>query len=186
MANTCSTNYICVGDPKEVGELHNLLKANGNSSICSMLESMGVDLDELGKKGLRCRGEIIYFDYDGDRILSIDQDTAWCEQEGFRKSIEAKFPSIKVFFREEEPGCDVYYTNDMTGEYYPERFLLDGDNVYEYFTNAKEVTDYLLDKFGITANGETEEEIQEAIDEYVEEQGEDFWMNIHEFKYVED
>ncbi|MBO7428119.1 MAG: hypothetical protein J6T28_09085 [Paludibacteraceae bacterium] len=186
MANTCSTTYICVGDPKEVSELHQLLEANGDTTIYSLLESMGVDFDYLDKRGLRTRGTITYFDYDGEGKLTIDQDTAWCEQEGFRISIEKKYPSIKVYYREEEPGCDVFFTNDMTGDYFPERFLLDSDDVYEYFSNAKDACDYLRDKFGINASGETEEEIQAAIDEYAEEQGEDFWMNIHEFKYVED
>mgnify|MGYP002524037035 CR=1 FL=1 len=183
MANLCSTIYKCVGDEKELSELYNLIKKScesGNISIYSILKEMGFDHDNLG-----CRGDIIYYDF-SDNILTIDQSTAWCEQEDFRICIESKYPDVKVFYEEEEPGCDVYYTNDMTGDYFPERFLLDGEDVHEYFSNAKDAIDYLRDEFGINASGETEEEIQAAIDEYAEEQGDDFWMNIHEFKYVEE
>ena len=38
-----------------------------------------------------------------------------------------------INYMEEEPGCDVYYTNDQSGEWFPERFLLDGEEVHEYF-----------------------------------------------------
>lgn len=183
----CSTIYKCVGDEKELEELFQIIKKNYDSRepyLCSVLESMGFDLKELDEKGLRCRGDIIYFDYD-DGILTIDQDTAWCEQEGFRICIEEKYPNVKVFYCEEEPGCEVYYTNDVMREYFPERYVIDGSDIREYFSNIDEVIEYLSKHYGITLTGETEEDIQAAIDEYAEEQDDDFWMNIHEFKCVE-
>ena len=60
------------------------------------------------------------YSLDGN-VLTINQETAWCEQEGVRRIIEEKFPSIKVYFMEEESGCGVFYTNDSSGDYFPER-----------------------------------------------------------------
>ena len=82
---------------------------------------LGCIIDHLGFdwEKYRCRGEILDYNLDGN-VLTIYQDTAWCEQEGFRECIEKKYPSIKVYYRDEEPGCGVYYTNDSTGKYFPD------------------------------------------------------------------
>lgn len=185
MANTCSTYYKCVGDPSELKQLLAILESTSKPFLCTILEKMGVNLKDLSEQGLGCRGSIIWYEYDGDRILSIDQETAWCEQEGFRRSIEKVFPSVKVYYLEEEPGCDVFYTNDPNGEFFPQRFLLDSPDVYEFFENIEDVIDYLQEKFHISVEEQTESGIQSAIDRYAEERDDDFWMYIHEFKYSE-
>ena len=40
---------------------------------------------------------------------------------------------MEVLFIEEEPGCEVFCTNDSVGRFFPERYLLDGNEVFEYF-----------------------------------------------------
>ena len=44
----------------------------------------------------------------------------------------------KVYYREEEPGCDVYYTNDDTGNYFPERYFLDCYEEPQYWRTIEE------------------------------------------------
>ncbi len=111
--------------------------------------------------------------------------TAWCEQEGVRQAIQTKFPSIKVYYIEEEPGCDVYYTNDNSGDFFPEKYLLDGEEVYEYFETIEEVSEFVNERFGLTTTPDLEE-IERKINEYVEgQEDEDFYLNLHEFRYVE-
>lgn len=83
--------------------------------------------------------------------------TAWCEQEGVRQAIQTKFPSIKVYYIEEEPGCDVYYTNDNNGDFFPEKYLLDGEEVYEYFESLDDLSEYLNSRFGLTTTPDLEE-----------------------------
>ena len=129
MPNWCSTSYKCVGDLKEVKSLHKILKyidkrkttilKNGFGKwwLGNLVHKLGGDWEKY-----RCRGEITDYFLDGN-VLTINQETAWCEQEGLRQIIEEKFPSIKVYFMEEEPGCGVFYTNDSSGEYFPERYF---------------------------------------------------------------
>ncbi len=185
MANLCSTIYKCVGDEKELEELYQIIKKNYDSRepyLCSVLESMGFDLKELDEKGLRYRGDITYFDYD-DGILTIDQDTAWCEQEGFRICIEEKYPDVKVFYCEEEPGFNIYYTNDTKGEYFSEKFVIDSSDDHEYFDRVDTVVEYLSKHYGIVVDDYTEEGIQKSIDKYVKSRNDDFYMYVHEFKH---
>lgn len=121
MPNWCDTTYKCVGDLKEVKELHRALKyidkrkttivKNGFGKwwLGNLVTKLGGDWEKY-----RCRGEITDYAIEGN-VVTIYQSTAWCEQEGVRECIEKKFPSIKVYYREEEPECEVYNTNDDTG-----------------------------------------------------------------------
>lgn len=184
MPNWCDTIYKCVGDKNQLTELNELLESHHGTWIDSFLESMGVDLESLKKQGLRCRGTIESFEYNGDNLLTIYQQTAWCEQEGFRISIEERFPGIKVYFMEEEPGCDVYYTNDLTGEFFSDRFVLHTPQDTLYFESLEGVIDYLKDKYGIEVKERTFKEASNAVYLY-SEQHEDDYLCLHEFQYCE-
>lgn len=193
MPNWCDTTYKCVGSAKEVAELNTILERmnkrkepnhpNGFGPLWlgELVIELGFDWEIF-----RCRGEITDFYYDGEGCLTINQCTAWCEQEGVRQAIEAKFPSIKVYFKDEEPGCEVYFTNDMTGEWFPERYLLDGEGVYEYFETLEELSKFLNDRYGLTTTVDIED-VQRQLEEYVEGYEDDnFWLNLHEFQYCEE
>ena len=133
----------------------------------------------------QCRGEIIDYSLDGE-ILVITQWTAWCEQEGVRKIIEEKFPSIKVYYREEESGCGVYDTNDASGDYFPERFFLNNTDEPLYFETIEETADYVSDLVGYKVAA-TIDDIQEALDKYVKQQEnpDDVFYSFHEFQVVD-
>ena len=87
MPNWCDCTYKCVGDLKDVRSLYKALKyidkrktsiiKNGFGKWC--LGNLVVKLGGNWEK-YKCRGEITYYD-----ILTICQNTAWCEQEGVRK-----------------------------------------------------------------------------------------------------
>lgn len=192
MPNWADTTYKCVGDLKEVRELHEILeKMNnrkepkhpngfGNLWLGELVIELGYDWEKYP-----CRGEITYYEHD-EGMLTINQYTAWCEQEGVREAIQTKFPSIKVYYMEEEPGCDVYYTNDLSGDFFPEKYLLDGEDVYEYFETLEDVSKFVNDRFGLTTTPDLEE-IERQLNEYVDGyEDSDFYLNLHEFKYVED
>lgn len=193
MPNWCDTTYKVVGDPKEVRELHEILERmssrkdpkhpNGFGSLwlSELVIELGFDWEKL-----RCRGQITDYSYDGEGFLTIYQCTAWCEQEGVRQAIEQKFSSIKVYFKEEEPGCDVYYTNDLSGNWFPEKYLLDGEDVWEYFEDLEGLSEYVNRMYGLTTRADLED-IQEQLEEYVEcYDDDDFWLNLHEFKFVDE
>lgn len=191
MPNWCDTTYKCVSDDKkELKALKKIIDANNRRKTSRVNNGFGTlwignIIDHLGYdwKQYRCRGEITdyYLDEEG---LTICQSTAWCEQEGFREVIEKAFPSIKVYYKEEEPGCEVYYTNDSEGTYFPERYLLDGTDTYEYFESIDDAVEYVASIVGskpeASVNG-----INSALDNYTEAlDDDDVWYVFHEFKVV--
>lgn len=189
MPNWCSTIYKCVGDLKEIKSLHKILKqidrrktsivenSFGKWWLGNLVTKLGGDWNKY-----RCRGEILEYNLDGN-VLTIYQSTAWSEQEGVREIIEKTFPSIKVYYRDEESGCGVFCTNDTTGDYFPERYYLDSSNAdSDYFANIEEAAKYVSDIVCKTVEPYMES-IQKALDEYVEQQDdEDMWYSFHEFK----
>ena len=127
MPNLCDTTYKCVGDLKDVRSLYKIIKANDKRKTPRIKSSfgtlwLGCIINALGFEWEkhRCRGKILDYQLE-DNVLTISQETAWCEQEGFRECIEKKYLSIKVYYQEQEPGCDVFYTNDNSGIYFPDR-----------------------------------------------------------------
>lgn len=193
MPNWCDTIYKCVGDPKEVRELHKVLKYIDRRKTTIVRNGfgkwwLGNLVTKLGGKweDYRCRGEIIDYSFDGD-ILVISQYTAWCEQEGVRRIIQEKFPSIKVYYREEEPGCEVYYTNDTTGDYFPEQYLIDNDEEPRYFETIEDAAEWVSDLVGHIVEADSTY-IQTALDEYVEaqENSKEYFYSLHEFIIVEE
>lgn len=192
MPNWCDTTYKCVGDLKEVRELHEILERmserkepihpNGFGTLWlgELVSELGYDWEKY-----QCRGEITGYDYDGEGCLTIFQQTAWCEQEGVRQAIEKRFPSMKVYWREEEPGCNLYYTNDQDGEFFPERYLLDGEGDYEYFETLEDLSEYVNKMYGLTTTPDLEE-IQRQLDEYVDGYDDaDYYLFLHEFEVVD-
>jgi len=66
-----------------------------------------------------------------------------------------------------------------------EKYLSDGEEVYEYFESLDDLSEYLNSRFGLTTTPDLEE-IERKINEYVEgQEDEDFYLNLHEFRYVE-
>ena len=191
MPNWCDCTYKCVGGLKEVKSLHKVLKyidkrktsiiENGFGKwwLGNLVTKLGGDWEKY-----RCRGEITDYSLDGN-VLTINQSTAWCEQEGVRQIIEEKFPSIKVYYQEQETGCGVFYTNDASGDYFPERFFLDTGEDWEYFETIEEVAQYVSGIIGKEVKPD-KNSIGEALDEDMEKQeDEDIWYSFHEFEVVE-
>ena len=194
MPNWCDTTYKCVGDPKEVRALHKILKYIDRRKTTIVRNGfgkwwLGNLVTKLGGKweDYCCRGEITSYSFDGD-VLEITQYTAWCEQEGVRRIIQEKFPSIKVYYREEEPGCEIYYTNDTTGSYFPEAYFLDSYDEQRYFETIEEAAESVSEIVGCTVEA-TIDAIQEALEKYIEQKessGEEVFYSFHEFKVIDD
>ena len=154
MPNWCNTQYVIVGDEKELEELKSVLdRMNerdcpkvsndfGHMWLGELVTELGFDWNER-----RCRG--IIMDYGlKDGILFMDQETAWCEQEGVRESIEERFPSLTVYFLEEELGCGIFRTNDAAGDIFADRYLLVSETDWEYFNSKESMDEYLSKNYG--------------------------------------
>ena len=154
----------------------------GKMWLGNLVYKLGGNWEEL-----RCRGEITDFSLDSN-VLTINQQTAWCEQEGVRLIIEQTFPSIKVYYMEQESGCEVFCTNDASGEYFPERYFLDSYEDWEYFETIDDAAKFVSRIVGFEVEADINS-IDKALDDYVEEheeENEDIFYSFHEFKVVED
>ena len=191
MANICDVCYKIVGDKKQVKEIYKTLKymekrktpvvRNGWGKLWlgCLISKFGGDWEKY-----TCRGEILDYYYEDD-VLTINQETAWAEQEGVRIFLEQKFPEIKIFYSEEEPGFDVYNTNDADGTYFTDRYFLDGYDQQEYYETIDQAVKDVSEIVGHPVEA-TVEDIQEALYEYIESQeDEDLFYSFHEFNITE-
>ena len=186
MPNWCYTTYKCVGNPKDIRQLHGVLKyiSNRKTSIVpngfgkwwlgNLVTKLGGNWEEYP-----CRGEIIDYSLQDKNTFMIYQNTAWAEQEGVRRIIEERLPGIKVYFQEEEPGADVYATNSF--EHFPERYLLDSYDEPLYFETIDEAAKCVSDIVGHPVEPSVEA-IDQALDDYLaEHEDNDTWYSFHEF-----
>ena len=96
-----------------------------------------------------------------------------------RRIIKEKLPSIKVYFQEEEPGCELYVTNSFT--HFPERYLLDSYNEPLYFLTINEAAKCVSDIVGHSVEPSVET-IDQALEDYLtEHESDDTWYSFHEF-----
>ena len=188
MPNWCSTTYKCAGEPKDINALYSMLKyidkrkttvlKNGFGKwwLGNLVHLLGFDWEKY-----YCRGEITDYDIDGN-VITIWQETAWGEQEGVREAIETAYPSIKVYYIAEEPGCGVFCTNDSNREYFSERYFLDSYEDTDYFGTIEEVADKVSEIVGYEVKP-CLNEAQDALDRYVEEhEDEDLFYSLNEFE----
>ena len=86
------------------------------------------------------------------------------------------------------PGCEVYYTNDTTGDYFPETYFLDSYDEQLYFETIEEAAECVSEIVGCTVEA-TVNAIQEALEKYVEQkenEGEEVFYSLHEFQVIDD
>ena len=186
MPNWASVTYECVGDPKDIRLLHDALKyidkrkttivPNGFGKwwLGNLVTKLGGNWEQYP-----CRGDITSYSLENDTTLMIWQNTAWGEQEGVRRIIEEKLPSIKVYFQEEEPGCGLFATNSF--EHFLERYLLDSYDEPLYFETINEAAKCVSDIVGHPVE-QSVEAIDQALDDYLEvHEDNDTWYSFHEF-----
>ena len=196
MPNWREAVYKIVGDESELNELKAILddikdkliieNDFGSLWLGNLINKLGGDYNKCD-----CRGEIVDYDLT-DGVLTIYQQTAWCEQEDVRYAIAERFPSLSIYFLEEEPGLDVYYTNDEYREYFPYRWKLsvqhydnNGDidvDTIQYLTTLDVVSRCIKDYLNIDVRPDYGE-IVDALNKYNDEN--DTHCCLNEFEYVE-
>ena len=156
MANICDVSYKIVGDKKELRALHRVLQYMERRKTPVVKTGwgkmwLGCMVTKLGGSpaDMDCRGVILDFDYDSeDGVLTIDQETAWCEKTELRAFLEERFPSVTVYYKEEEPQMEGFYIKDPTGKYFPERYFLDSYEEQVYFNSIEECAAHVSEIVG--------------------------------------
>ena len=194
MPNWCSVTYACITkDEKEAKKLYNAIYSMDKSRNPLAESDFGklwlgcfVKQHGGGEGKIRCRGEITDYSIEtinDEHIVKIHQETAWVEQEEVRFLIRRTFPSVEVLFIEEEPGGEVFCTNDSVGRFFPERYLLDGNEVFEYLETIDQVVAWLKKNKDIDITDT--DKIDKILDSYNEEhEDDDEYLYFHEFKVI--
>ena len=154
MANTCFTAYVIDGKRKEVqslfSKMNNLEKRKkplegsdfGNTWLGNLVIKLGGDWRKI-----YCRGAWSDLDWNGS-ILRFNTETAWGPMNEVFKFIKTIYPSLEIYYMAEEDGNGVFITNDAEGHYFRDRYRIEYDCDYEYFTTIEGVLGYVSGVIG--------------------------------------
>ncbi len=139
MPNWCINSEIITGPKEEIEPLyHNLCKwieesnesSADNWGLANIVESAGFKPFD-GEKGFRCRGDIVN-DFELEDIdnkeskISFSSETAWAPMPEMWLGIVKKYaPNCKYYYFSEEPGMDLYISNDTEHRFFNEEIYLD-------------------------------------------------------------
>ena len=113
MANVCTTNYVVEGEKKELDALYETMKSLQNPNLGQLVKALGKNPDEV-----LCRGEWSELERQ-DETLRMTFETAWTPCYEVTDLLKATYPSLRIYYKAVEPGCEVYLKNDAEGKYFP-------------------------------------------------------------------
>lgn len=134
MSNICKTDYVFEGEERELNALYNTmnnLQSEGKENLESLVLALGKEPSEL----LDSRGGWITLERTGD-TLRTTIESAWTPRYELHTILKETYPTLCIYYKAEEPGCEIYVKNDAEGKYFPESET-DG-HAYELMTDEKE------------------------------------------------
>ena len=114
MANICTTNYVVEGEKKELDALYETMKNLQSQGLGQLVKALGKNPDEV-----MCRGEWSDLERQDD-TLRMTFETAWTPCYEVTNLLKTTYPSLRIYYKAVEPGCEVYLKNDAEGKYFPE------------------------------------------------------------------
>ena len=189
MANMASVAYAIEGPQKNLEEILGAIclamTDKEHWTEYKACEHLGFSEQELDVK--RLGGDIEDEPTLENGVLRFYAEERWGLQD-FEELLIQKFPDIKVYWIVEEPGCEVYCTNDMEGRYFPEKYWVDTaqDDIYQskYFKTEEAIYKWLSE----ITNGKvkSKEDVEEFNSDY-EDSGTDDenFIYIHKFEIEE-
>lgn len=130
MANICTTNYVIEGEKNELDALYETMKNLQSQALGQLVKALGKSPDEV-----MCRGEWSDLERQDD-TLRMTFDTAWTPCYEVTDLLKVAYPSIRIYYKAVEPGCEVYMKNDAEGKYYPE--TEEDGNPFQLMTEEQE------------------------------------------------
>ena len=126
MPNICTTNYVIEGKQEELDALYQKMKELQEMELPLVENNLGPTwlgclVKALGRnpEDMLCRGIWIELERQDD-ILLVTFETAWTPCYEVTQLMETVYPSFRIYYKAEEPGCGVYLKNDVEGKYFPE------------------------------------------------------------------
>lgn len=120
MANWCYTKYVITGSKEEISKVYSILNRVSNDTTNPHKDWLGSIVAELGADNtkMKCRGSF-------DKVMLVNKSTlklttwsAWGPCYELFEYIIKKFPSLKYYYKAEEPGCGLFETNDSEKRYF--------------------------------------------------------------------
>lgn len=122
MANICTTNYVIESEKKELDALYETMKKLQESEASvEYATELGLLVEALGKdpNEVMCRGGWTELVREGE-TLRMTFETAWTPCYEVTDLLKTTYPSLRIYYKAVEPGCEVYLKNDAEGKYFPE------------------------------------------------------------------
>ena len=138
MANICTTNYVIEGEKKELDALYETMKKLQESEASvEYATELGLLVEALGKdpNEVMCRGGWTELVREGE-TLRMTFETAWTPCYEVTDLLKTTYPSLRIYYKAVEPGCEVYLKNDAEGKYFP-KTEADG-HPYDLMTEERE------------------------------------------------
>ena len=126
MPNICTAYYVIEGEKKELDALYETM-----TSLQAMEQPLvensfgptwlGCLVKALGgnPKEVLCRGEWMDLER-ADDTLRVTFETAWTPCYEVTALMKSTYPSLHIYYKAEEPNCEIYEKNDVEGKYFPE------------------------------------------------------------------
>ena len=174
MANWATTSYRIEGSKSDLEKLYGVIDGFMTEKQKPVSETASKDWE----------GNIVIQEYEMDGgTIRIEAEEAWCASD-FRHLLRTLMPKLTVYFIVEEPGCEVYATNDADSKYFSERFYVDacvnGNYESDYFETEKQAMAYAAKLIG-------KDKVSKAKLESWNEDHEDNneFIYVHEFEIAE-
>lgn len=111
--------------------------------------------------------------------LKLTTETAWVACSELMDKIAEKY-DLQLFYYSEEPGCGIFETNDVEGQFYSFRYMVDSEKEgIEYYDTFEQVAEAIADMTGIRLNN-----ISEADDKLSAFNNDDTFLIINEISVV--
>lgn len=161
MPNWASTSYRIEGSKSDLKRVYGVIddfmserrkpidEDASNDWEGNVIRALGGTEEQMEKACLR--GYIQEYEMDGDTIC-IEAEEAWGTTD-FLYLLEQIMPELKVYYLVEEPGCEVYATNDCEGKYFPDRYYVyayvNDNYLSEYFETEEQAMAYAAELTGM-------------------------------------
>lgn len=150
MPNICKTDYVFEGEERELNALYNTmnnLQSEGKENLESLVLALGKEPSEL----LDSRGGWITLERTGDTLCTTIE-SAWTPRYELHTILKEAYPMLRIYYKAEEPGCEIYLKNDAEGKYFPES----ESDEYPYKLMTEEKEQQIIALLKAVKNGEIE------------------------------
>ncbi len=172
--------YVVIAERKDLDRLEKDIDSLEIKRYRPLLELYGEDVTTYD-----CRGEFLDVQDDND-VLRIHMETAWCENQKFRRFLERIYRA-KVYYICTEYGMEIFTTNDDTGNYFPIKYEIEYNDQFE---NVEDDEELVLVMSGLLNESfDNAEHVKQYIKEHnlkVDDAGSEDYIFLHEYQYVND